>query len=105
MKKTCLAALCLTLLIGCWNKPFDPAAWNNAPDDATRCAMGASLIKTLDGMSRADFETMFALDTANEQSSHLVVGGCMLGCHGGGFVIINVDFEGDTIVSAVRGKS
>ncbi len=105
MRKTLLAALGLILLVGCWNKPFDYRAWNNAQDDYERCAMGASLIDTLDGMSRTDFEAMFGFDTHGESSTGLSVGACKLGCHGGGIVFIDIDFEDDKIVKAVRSKS
>ncbi len=99
-------ALTLTLLAGCWNKPFDLEAWNAAEDDYERCAMGASLTKILPGMSRIDYEEMFNRPIESKTTYDLLsVGSCQLGCHGGGFVLIRVEFEDGKIVKAERVRS
>ncbi len=99
-------ALTFTLLAGCWNKPFDPEAWNAAEDDYTRCAMVTNLLDILVGKSRAEYGEMFGPIPGNEQvDKGLYVGACWLGCHGGGIIFIDVYYENDIIVKAVRSKS
>lgn len=104
-------ALALTLLAGCWNKPFDLEAWNAAENDYPkgdyeRCAMGANLTQILPGMSRVDYGEMFNRDPESKVPYELIyVGACWLGCHGGGIVLIRVEFEDGKIVKAERVRS
>ncbi len=105
-------ALAFTLLAGCWNKPFDPEAWNATEDEDyetanyKRCAMGVSLLKKLPGMSVEEYNKTFGQNLESKSSKDFIdVGACKLGCHGGGIVFIKVEIKDGKVVKAEQYRS